>query len=211
VISVKRLIDILFSATILALSSPLLFIIAIAVWLDSGWPIFFAQERVGRDFRPFDVWKFRTMTVVNHGPRLTVRGDPRITRIGKRLRSAKLDELPQFVNVLCGHMSVVGPRPEVEEHVRLYEERFRKVLTLRPGITDLASIQFRDEEEILSQSTDPIRTYREKILPAKLDLAEAYLETHTLMTDLRIVLRTVFVVLTPRGSASRRCPEASTQ
>jgi lipopolysaccharide/colanic/teichoic acid biosynthesis glycosyltransferase len=99
----------------------------------------------------------------------------------------------------------------VEEHVRLYEERFRKVLTLRPGITDLASIQFRDEEEILSQSTDPIRTYREKILPAKLDLAEAYLETHTIITDLRIVLRTVFVVLTPRGSASRRCPEASTQ
>jgi lipopolysaccharide/colanic/teichoic acid biosynthesis glycosyltransferase len=124
------------------------------------------------------------------GPQVTVTGDDRITRVGKVLRLTKLDELPQFWNVLCGDMSLVGPRPEVPEYVDLFRERYRTVLTVRPGITDLASIHFRNEEEILSRSVEPFREYSEHILPAKLDLAEEYIRTHTLLGDISILFRT---------------------
>lgn len=205
----KRAFDIAVSMAILLLASPLLLIIVVAIWVDSGRPILFSQERIGKDFRRFRLWKFRTMIAVNNGPRLTVKGDSRITRVGRWIRRSKLDELPQFVNVLAGHMSIVGPRPEVQEYVMLCEQRFRKVLVNRPGITDLASIEFRDEEDLLAQSSDPMKTYREEILPAKLDLAETYLRTRNGLMDFRIILQTIAAILVPRRSAAQRNLETS--
>ena len=185
----KRCLDIALSFLVLMLLSPILIAVALAVWLDLGSPVLFRQDRVGLRFRRFHILKFRTMRVAG-GPQVTVTGDDRITRVGKVLRLTKLDELPQFWNVLCGDMSLVGPRPEVPEYVDLFRERYRTVLTVRPGITDLASIHFRNEEEILSRSVEPFREYSEHILPAKLDLAEEYIRTHTLLGDISILFRT---------------------
>jgi lipopolysaccharide/colanic/teichoic acid biosynthesis glycosyltransferase len=194
----KRGTDIAFSSVILVLLSPVLATIALAVWLDSGSPVWFRQERVGLRFRLFHILKFRTMRASSGGPPVTVGGDARITRVGQYLRLTKLDEVPQFWNVLRGDMSLVGPRPEVPEYVELFNERYRRVLTVRPGITDLASIHFRNEEEILSRSADPLREYAEHLLPAKLDLAEQYVLRHSLMGDLMIILRTAAVTLRGR-------------
>jgi lipopolysaccharide/colanic/teichoic acid biosynthesis glycosyltransferase len=191
----KRCVDIAISSLALVLLSPVLLAVALAVWLDSGSPVLFRQERVGRAFRRFFILKFRTMRVGSGGPPLTVAGDDRITRVGKFLRLAKLDELPQFYNVLRGDMSLVGPRPEVPEYVELFRERYGTVLTVAPGITDLASIHFRYEEEVLSRSAEPRREYAERILPVKLELAERYVSTHTLFGDLCILFRTAAAVV----------------
>jgi lipopolysaccharide/colanic/teichoic acid biosynthesis glycosyltransferase len=185
----KRATDVGLSLLVLLLLSPVLAVIAMAVWLDSGSPILFRQRRVGLGFVPFDIVKFRTMHSAS-GPLLTVAGDTRVTRVGRFLRATKLDELPQFWNVFRGDMSIVGPRPEVPRYVELYQERYRRVLTVRPGITDLASIRFRNEEEILSGSSDPLKEYAERILPAKLDLADEYVSTRTGFGDISIMLRT---------------------
>jgi len=126
---------------------------------------------------------------------VTVAGDARVTRVGKFLRFAKLDELPQFWNVVCGDMSLVGPRPEVPEYVDLYRERYRTVLTVRPGITDLASLHFRKEEETLAGAAEPFREYAERILPAKLDLAEEYVKRHTILGDISILFRTATTIV----------------
>ena len=193
----KRCTDIALSSLTLLLLSPVLGAIALAVWLDSGTPILFRQQRVGLKFRLFHVLKFRTMRVAS-GPRITVAGDARITRTGKFLRLTKLDELPQLWNVLCGEMSLVGPRPEVPEYVDLFRERYRTVLTVRPGITDLASIRFRNEEEVLAGAAEPLKAYAERILPAKLDLAEEYVNTHNAFTDIGILFRTVTTILKGR-------------
>ena len=195
----KRAIDILLSGSILLLLSPLFGAIALAILLDSGSPVFFSQERVGKDFTRFNILKFRTMKVHRNGTRLTVRGDVRVTRAGRFLRASKLDELPQFLNVLLGQMSVVGPRPEVPEFIALYEMRFRNVLMVRPGITDLASIEFRNEEVVLAQSRDPLKTYCDEILPVKLRLAEKYVRTRSLRGDLGIILDTIAVVVFTRA------------
>jgi len=197
----KRLFDILISALVLAVFSPLLLLLSAAIVIDSGFPVFFSQERVGRGFRKFRLRKFRTMRTGPSGSLITVAGDSRITRFGRLLRNAKLDEVPQFWNVLRGDMSVVGPRPEVPENVDLYHERYRKILTVRPGITDLASIQFRNEETILAMSRDPLRDYRERILPMKLDLADKYLQTRSIFGDFAIIVRTVMIIV--RGSRAR--------
>lgn len=189
----KRLFDIITSAAVLILSAPFLLLIAAAVWIDSGRPIFYSQWRVGKDFRKFRIRKFRSMRTGGHGASITVSGDRRVTRIGRVLRAAKLDELPQFWNVLRGDMSLVGPRPEVSEYVELFMERYRRVLTLRPGITDLASIQFRNEEQLLADSEEPMREYVRRILPAKLDLAEEYLRKRSFFLDLSVLFRTVLV------------------
>ena len=191
----KRATDITVSSVILVLMSPVVAEIALAVWLDSGSPVLFRQKRIGLRFRLFHILKFRTMRVDNCGPSVTVRGDPRITRVGRFLRRAKLDEIPQFWNVFRGDMSLVGPRPEVPDYVELFRDRYRNVLTVRPGITDLASIHFRNEEEILSLSVDPLREYAERVLPAKLSLAEQYVRRHSLMGDLTILIRTAVVTL----------------
>jgi lipopolysaccharide/colanic/teichoic acid biosynthesis glycosyltransferase len=206
----KRAFDVLVSAAVLVVFSPLLLVVAATIVLDSGLPVFFAQERLGRGLRPFRMWKFRTMAKNNSGPRLTVAGDVRVTRVGRWLRLTKFDEFPQFANVLLGHMSIVGPRPEIPELAGLYEDRFRKVLVLRPGITDEASTIFRNEEEILSRSTDPIRTYRETILPAKLDLAESYLEKHSVACDLLIILRTLVAIIHPANAVGGHQPAGRT-
>ena len=185
----KRCVDIALSSLVLMFLSPILIAVVLAVWLGSGSPILFRQERVGLRFRRFQILKFRTMRVAS-GPPVTVAGDDRVTRLGKFLRITKLDELPQFLNVLRGDMSLVGPRPEIPEYVDLFRERYRTVLTVRPGITDLASIHFRNEEQVLSKTAEPLREYAERVLPAKLDLAEEYIRTHTILGDISILLRT---------------------
>jgi lipopolysaccharide/colanic/teichoic acid biosynthesis glycosyltransferase len=200
----KRLFDILLSAFVLTALSPLLLLLSAAIVIDSGFPVFFSQDRMGCGFRKFRLRKFRTMRTGTSGSLLTVAGDSRITRLGRLLRHAKLDEIPQFWNVLRGEMSVVGPRPEVQEYVELYRERYSRILAVRPGITDLASIHFRNEEAILAMSQDPLRDYRERILPMKLDFADRYLETRSIPVDLAIIVRTAMIIF--RGSRTRLRP-----
>lgn len=183
----KRIFDVAVSAGMLILLSPLLVLVALAVALDSGFPIFYSQIRIGRFLKPFRIWKFRSMRTATTGPSITSGGDLRITRVGKFLRATKIDELPQLWNVLIGEMSLVGPRPEVPEYVELFRARYERILRLRPGITDLASLKFRNEEAILAASLDPAATYREQILPAKLDLAEHYAATRTFWMDVWIL------------------------
>lgn len=187
----KRLFDIAVSGIVIAILAPVFAAIAVAVFLDSGLPVFYSQERVGRGFRRFRIWKFRSMQRNSSGPGITVRGDSRVTRVGEFLRAAKLDELPQFWNVLVGDMSVVGPRPEIFEYVEMYRERYRRILTVRPGITDLASVRFRDEESVLSVAPGDLNEYyTQHVLPAKLDLADEYLMKRSLLFDISILLRT---------------------
>jgi len=197
--ALKRFVDAMLSAIALLFLSPFLAGIALAVWFDSGSPVLFHQIRVGMDFRLFRIHKFRTMRVQTTGPVLTVAGDGRITRVGQFLRLAKLDELPQLWNVLRGEMSLVGPRPEVPEFVALFELRFRTLLRVRPGITDPASIQFRNEESVLFGSENPQREYAERILPAKLELAEHYVRTRSTSRDLVILLRTAVAIVRGNG------------
>ena len=194
----KRLIDIVAAAAALLLLSPVFITVAALVIAASGFPIFFKQRRIGKDFHAFWLWKFRTMRTDSAGTAITVSGDFRVTRIGRILRAMKLDEIPQFWNVLRGDMSLVGPRPELPEYVNLFRNRYRSVLTVRPGITDLASIRFRNEEDVLAKSAEPLREYVEKILPAKLDVAEEYVRTHTILGDVSILLRTATAVLRQR-------------
>jgi len=188
-------IDIAGSLSALVMGLPFLIVIAAAVAVDSGFPVLYRQRRVGQGFRQFQLLKFRSMVASSCGLRITVAGDSRVTRVGRFLRATKLDELPQFWNVLCGDMSLVGPRPEVPEFVDLFRERYRTVLTVRPGITDLASIHFRNEEQVLSRSADPLREYAERVLPAKLDLAEEYASTHTVFGDICILFRTAIAIV----------------
>jgi len=202
--------DIALSSLALVLLSPIFAAVAVAVWLDSGRPVWFSQERVGQGFRRFRIRKFRTMRVQAGGPLVTAAGDDRITRAGKFLRLTKLDELPQLWNVLRGDMSMVGPRPEAPAYVELFTDRYREVLTVRPGITDLASIWFRNEEEILARSGEPLREYVVRVLPAKLDLAEAYVRTHTPIGDLAILFRTAAAIAGCRGSAPIPLPSSRT-
>jgi lipopolysaccharide/colanic/teichoic acid biosynthesis glycosyltransferase len=189
----KRVFDVVFSATVLLLLAPVL--LAVAGWLklDSRGPVFFRQVRVGLHGREFGILKFRTMQVdaPTRGPQITVGRDPRITRSGHVLRKYKLDEFPQFINVLVGDMSVVGPRPEVPRYVAMYPAATREVvLSVRPGITDLASIEYRDENELLGRSTDPERTYVEQVMPSKLALCERYVCERSFGGDLAIIART---------------------
>ena len=208
----KRLFDIAFALLALLLLGPLLLLVALWVRLDSPGPVFFRQQRVGRGGQLFDIVKFRTMRTGAEamGPQITVGEDARITRAGAWLRRAKVDELPQFLNVLRGDMSVVGPRPEVPRYVAQYPADVREtVLSVRPGITDLASIEFRDESALLARSSDPERTYVEQILPAKLRHAQEYVRTRSLWLDLRIIARTVLAVLglhAPRHPGSADTP-----
>jgi lipopolysaccharide/colanic/teichoic acid biosynthesis glycosyltransferase len=193
----KRLIDVVFSAVALVLLTPLLLLLALWIQLDSPGPALFRQERVGRGGRLFRIRKLRTMVhdPSHAGPGITVGCDERITRAGHFLRRTKLDELPQLLDVLQGHMSLVGPRPELPQYVALYPAAVRdKVLSVRPGITDLASIEYRQESELLAQAADPEREYREVILPAKLQLAVAYVNQASLVFDLKLICKTLSVL-----------------
>jgi lipopolysaccharide/colanic/teichoic acid biosynthesis glycosyltransferase len=191
----KRVFDLVVSAAALAFLSPLLLVIAVFVWLDSGWPFLYSQERIGRGFRPFRIYKFRTMRPNSLGPAITASGDPRITRVGAVLRATKADELPQLWNVLKGEMSLVGPRPEIRQYVELYRASYARLLTLRPGLTDPASVAFRDEEAILGAIDDPEEYYRDVLLPRKLELAQRYVERCSLRFDVQIVLNTLAALI----------------
>lgn len=196
----KRLFDLAFAGCALMVLAPVLLLIAAWIKLDSPGPVFFRQVRVGRHGREFRIYKFRTMrTDAEHlGPQITVGADARITRSGAFLRHYKLDELPQFINVVLGDMSVVGPRPEVPRYVAHYTEAQRAVvLSVRPGITDLASIEYRDENALLGASADPQATYIQEVMPAKLALCERYVRTRSLCGDLVIIARTAKAAFFP--------------
>ena len=195
---IKRLLDLVLATLGLIALSPLLCVIALGIKWDSPGPVLFRQIRIGRLGRPFNVLKFRTMVVGAEirGPMITVGGDSRITRSGVFLRRKKLDELPQLINVIRGEMSLVGPRPEVPEYVARYPSSVRgSVLSLRPGITDFAAIEFRDESKLLQASPDPQKTYVEEIIPAKLELHQKYIREQSLWLDLSLILRTIRVIL----------------
>jgi lipopolysaccharide/colanic/teichoic acid biosynthesis glycosyltransferase len=190
----QRLFDVILAGLGLALLAPLFVVVALWVRLDSAGPVFFRQTRVGRHGVPFRIHKFRTMRVDpgSTGAALTVGADPRITRAGALLRRWKIDELPQLIDVLTGTMSLVGPRPELPRYVALYPPGLRDtVLAVRPGITDPASIEYRDESALLGTAADPERYYVEVLLPAKLARAAAYVERRSLAGDLRLIGATV--------------------
>lgn len=193
----KRLFDLAGAALGLCLLAVPMLCIALAVRFDSPGPVFFRQQRVGRHGQLFRIHKFRTMHVQPEGagPQITANADSRITRVGRRLRRWKLDELPQLLDVLAGNMSLVGPRPEVPRYVAHYPEAVRElVLGLRPGITDRASIEFRDEGRMLDAAEDPERCYLEQILPVKLGYYAEYARNHSLAGDLRILFETLAVL-----------------
>jgi lipopolysaccharide/colanic/teichoic acid biosynthesis glycosyltransferase len=190
----KRLFDLVGAALALLVLAPLLLAIALWVRLDSPGPVLFRQERVGRGGRPFRIHKFRTMVAdaPHRGPAITVGDDARITRAGHWLRRHRLDELPQLVDVLKGDMSLVGPRPEVPRYVALYPPALRdEVLTLRPGMTDPASIANLDESALLARAADPEREYVEVLLPCKLQASLDYARTATLGSDVAVLWRTL--------------------
>lgn len=188
----KRGFDILASWIGLLILSPFFIFISIAIIVNSGFPIFYRQVRIGKNEIPFQLLKFRTMRKnADKLGLLTVGGrDPRVTPIGYYLRKYKLDELPQLINVLKGDMSLVGPRPEVKKYVEMYTPQQKLVLTVRPGITDLASIRFVNENEILSKSNDPEKTYIEEIMPLKLRLNMRYISSKNFFKDIFIILET---------------------
>lgn len=188
----KRIFDLVASAMGIILLSPLMCIIAVAIVATEGRPVVFKQKRVGLKGRPFDILKFRTMAQPrgNDQTQFHAGDSSRVTVVGRFLRKTKLDEFPQLFNVFVGEMSVVGPRPEVPMWVEKYPERWRVVHQVRPGITDPASIEFRNEEDILVQSSDPQKTYAEVVLPRKLDLYEKYIQERSMAVDFKIVLNT---------------------
>ncbi|MBK9576267.1 MAG: sugar transferase [Fibrobacteres bacterium] len=195
---IKRSFDLVGSGFGLILVGPLLASLAVWVKLDSKGPVFFRQVRVGRGGEVFRIFKFRTMVVdaERKGMQITVGNrDPRITRSGYHLRRLKLDELPQLLNVFCGDMSFVGPRPEVPRYVELYSQRQREVLSVRPGITDPASLAYRNENDLLAQAPDPERAYIEEIMPKKLEMNLEYLKNATFASDLLLIWRTVSKIL----------------
>ncbi len=195
----KRLFDILAAGLGLLLLCPLLLVVALWIKWDSPGPALFRQERVGRFGRPFFIHKFRSMRVdaPSLGPQITIGEDPRITRSGRFIRRSKIDELPQLWDVLRGQMSLVGPRPEVPRYVALYPADLRDiVLSVRPGITDPASLAFSDENERLAHAADPEQAYVEEILPAKLRLSAGYVRQAGLMTDLKLILATLRSIAT---------------
>ena len=190
----KRLFDLICAGAGLLLLSPLLLGISLWIKLDSPGPVFFRQQRVGRFGVLFRIHKFRSMTdgAALAGPELTVGADSRITRAGQVLRRTKLDELPQLIDVLLGTMSLVGPRPEVPRYVAMYPADVRdKVLSVRPGITDPASIEYVEESALLARAADPERVYIEQIMPAKLQHAARYVEQASVLGDLRLILATL--------------------
>lgn len=190
----KRTFDVVCSALGLLVLSPVLLVCALLVGLTSPGGVLFRQERIGKGGVPFTIYKFRSMRKENSGLKITTSGDSRITPVGKVLRKTKLDELPQLFNVLKGDMSFVGPRPEVREYTDLYDEAQRQVLLVRPGITGLASIRFRNENELLAASDDPNRTYIEEVMPQKIALDLEYIPHASVIYDIRLILETLVTV-----------------
>ena len=197
----KRLFDIIVAGAGLLLLAPLFAGVAMLIKLDSPGPVFFKQERIGRGFRPFWIYKFRTMRHdAPENMQLTVGADARITRIGGFLRRSKLDELPQLFNILVGDMTLVGPRPEVPRYVEAFHRDYQEILTVRPGLTDLASLKYRDEAALLGQSADPEQEYLHRVLPDKIRLGKEYIRCSSLAFDMNLIMKTVRKVIFP-GSA----------
>jgi len=192
-----RLCDILFSLMGLLILSPLFIVVAIWIVIDNPGPVFYRQQRVGKDGKDFGLLKFRSMRVGADKMSLITVGDrdPRVTRAGYYIRKYKLDELPQLWNVLTGDMSLAGPRPEVRRYVELYTDEQRRVLSVRPGITDYASIEYIDENRLLAEAEDPDKTYIEQIMPAKIQLNMRYIEHQTLGEYFRIIRLTLFKII----------------
>lgn len=197
----KRIIDIVLSIIGLIVLAPLILTISIIIKLADPGAILFKQERMGIGFKPFTLYKFRSMVQSPDwmGPNVTSAGDVRITPVGRFLRKTKLDELPQLINVLIGDMSIVGPRPEVRKYVEMFKDEYIDILSVRPGITDNAAIEFRDEEELLAKYDDPEKGYIEEILPAKLKHYKKYVLNQSIISDMIIILKTIKVVAGGRG------------
>jgi len=193
----KRAMDVVISGCALAVLWPVLLLIALAIRIDDPGPVFYRQVRVGRGGREFRIYKFRTMVVDadKKGLQITVGRDNRITRVGAFLRKTKLDELAQLINVFTGEMSFVGPRPEVPKYVDLYTPYQRQVLLVRPGITDYASIAYRNENDLLAGAQDPERMYIDVIMPDKIELNMKYLREISPLADIRLILSTVIAVI----------------
>ena len=193
----KRAMDIVLSACALAVLWPLLLLIALAIWIDDPGPVFYRQVRVGRNGKTFRIFKFRSMVMDadKKGLAITVGRDSRITRVGAVLRKTKLDELAQLLNVLLGQMSFVGPRPEVPKYVELYTPDQRQVLLVRPGITDYASIAYRNENDLLAGAPNPETMYIEQIMPDKIELNMKYLREISPLADIRLILKTIVAVI----------------
>ncbi|MEI6488137.1 MAG: sugar transferase [Bacteroidota bacterium] len=189
----KRIFDLFFSSIGLIILLPFFIIIGLMIMIDSRGGVFYKQVRVGRAGKDFKLFKFRSMRVnADKGSLLTVGGrDSRITRMGYFIRKYKLDELPQLLNVFLGHMSLVGPRPEVRRYVDMYNEEQLKVLYVKPGITDYASMEYSNENEILGNAIDPEKVYITEIMPAKLKLNLKYIDEQGMMTDFKIILKTI--------------------
>lgn len=193
----KRVFDIVACVTAVLVLCPVWLCIGLMVACGSKGGAFYRQTRVGRNGKEFKLLKFRTMRkdADKIGGLITVGEDNRVTRVGRFLRKYKLDELPQFLNIIKGDMSIVGPRPEVPKYVALYDERQRRVLSVRPGLTDYASIEYISENELLAQSPDPDKTYIEEIMPAKLELNLKYIDNQSVMEDLRLIFKTLFSIV----------------
>lgn len=189
---IKRLFDIISSFLVLLVLSPILVIVSILILLDSKGGVFYKQKRVGLNQHEFGLYKFRTMRPDSDSVKITVGDrDPRVTEIGYYLRKYKLDELPQLLNILKGEMSVVGPRPEVKQYVDLYNENQLRVLSVKPGLSDLATLEYVNESEILAKSEDPERTYVEEIMPDKLKLNLEYIDNQSLLLDVKVIFKTL--------------------
>ena len=193
----KRAMDIVLSACALAILWPLLLLIALAIWIDDPGPVFYRQVRVGRNGKTFRIFKFRSMVMDadKKGLAITVGRDSRITRVGAVLRKTKLDELAQLLNVFLGQMSFVGPRPEVPKYVELYTPYQRQVLLVRPGITEYASIAYRNENDLLAGAPNPEAMYIEQIMPDKIELNMKYLREISPLADIRLILKTIVAVI----------------
>ena len=193
----KRVFDIICSLLILFFFLPFGLVIALLIVFESRGGVFYRQTRVGRFGKQFRLWKFRTMRPNSDklGTLTVGMRDPRITNVGYFIRKTKLDEFPQFLNVLLGEMSIVGPRPEVQEYVDMYSEDQRQILKVRPGITDFASLEYFKENELLGKADDPKKTYIEEIIPAKIELNMKYLKNPGIVQDVRIMWRTFLKII----------------
>jgi lipopolysaccharide/colanic/teichoic acid biosynthesis glycosyltransferase len=195
----KRAMDLVVGSAALVVFSPAIAFTALRIKREDGGPVFYRAPRVGKDGKPFRMFKFRTM-VVNAdriGGPSTAADDPRLTRVGHSIRKYKLDEIPQLINVVLGEMSLVGPRPEIQHYVDMYSPEERQLLSVRPGITDWASIRYRNEGEILLGASDPEAAYMEKIRPGKIRLGLEYVQRQSLLTDIKILAQTARAIFVP--------------
>jgi len=194
----KRTMDVFLAGSLLVMTLPVLILAAIAIKLDSDGPVFFLQTRVGRHFTRFRIWKLRTMRVAHDGTLFTLDADSRVTRSGRWLRSLKVDELPQLWNILRGDMSLVGPRPVVPELIKGFEPDYQRLLDVRPGLTDPATIKYCHEQEHLSRAADQRLFYKTVVIPDKIRLSVGYLEEANLLKDLVILAQTARALLPVR-------------